>query len=161
MSIISLWVMILFFLGNIVNTKIETIKDIKEQQQAELKNYHDFMARNQNVDKYREKVNFNLNLLAEKIPSDLCEEKFLLQLNDMAKYSAVEILEIVPQEKQVQDNIKQQRIKLTLQGNYFEIIDFLRQLNVNNRLVSIQDSNIFIQNDTINAKLTLQIYANN
>ena len=61
----------------------------------------------------------------------------------------------------MQDNLKQEEIELVLQGDYFAIVDFLHQLNLNSRLVSIQDSNIFIQNNTINAKLTLQIYANN
>lgn len=112
-SIISLWIMILFFLGNIVSSKIDILNIERNQQQEELISYYDFMAKNKNIDSYREKINFNLNLLTEKIPQEIDEEKFLLQLN------------------------------------------------LNSRLVSIQDSNIFIQNNTINAKLTLQIYANN
>ncbi|WP_302486026.1 type 4a pilus biogenesis protein PilO [uncultured Megamonas sp.] len=160
-SIISLWVMVLFFLENIIEVRIDNLVNIKNEQQEELKNYHDFMAKNQNIDKYREKINFNLNLLDEKIPSDIYEEKFLLQLNDIAKYSAIDIVEVSPKEKQMQDNVVQQEIEITLQGNYFSIVDFLHQLSLNNRLVSIQDSNIFIQNNAINAKLTLQIYANN
>lgn len=160
-SIISLWVMVLFFLENIIEVRIDNLVNIKNEQQEELKNYHDFMAKNQNIDKYREKINFNLNLLDKKIPSDIYEEKFLLQLNDIAKYSAIDIVEVSPKEKQMQDNVVQQEIEITLQGNYFSIVDFLHQLSLNNRLVSIQDSNIFIQNNAINAKLTLQIYANN
>lgn len=160
-SIISLWVMVLFFLENIIEVRIDNLVNIKNEQQEELKNYHDFMVKNQNIDKYREKINFNLNLLDEKIPSDIYEEKFLLQLSDIAKYSAIDIVEVSPKEKQMQDNVVQQEIEITLQGNYFSIVDFLHQLSLNNRLVSIQDSNIFIQNNAINAKLTLQIYANN
>ena len=118
-------------------------------------------AKNKNIDSYREKINFNLNLLTEKIPQEIDEEKFLLQLNDMAKYSSVNIIEMMPKNKSTQDNLKQEEIELVLQGDYFAIVDFLHQLNLNSRLVSIQDSNIFIQNNTINAKLTLQIYANN
>lgn len=160
-SIISLWVMVLFFLENIIEVRIDNLVNIKNEQQEELKNYHDFMVKNQNIDKYREKINFNLNLLDKKIPSDIYEEKFLLQLNDIAKYSAIDIVEVSSKEKQMQDNVVQQEIEITLQGNYFSIVDFLHQLSLNNRLVSIQDSNIFIQNNAINAKLTLQIYANN
>lgn len=160
-SIISLWVMVLFFLENIIEVRIDNLVNIKNEQQEELKNYHDFMVKNQNIDKYREKINFNLNLLDEKIPSDIYEEKFLLQLSDIAKYSAIDIVEVSPKEKQMQDNVVQQEIEITLQGNYFSIVDFFHQLSLNNRLVSIQDSNIFIQNNAINAKLTLQIYANN
>lgn len=119
------------------------------------------MAKNKNIDSYREKIDFNLNLVAEKIPQEIDEEKFLLQLNDMAKYSSVNIIEMMPKNKSTQDNLKQEEIELVLQGDYFAIVDFLHQLNLNSRLVSIQDSNIFIQNNTINAKLTLQIYANN
>ena len=153
--------MILFFLGNIVSSKIDILNIEKNQQQEELISYYDFMAKNKNVDSYREKIDFNLNLLAEKIPQEIDEEKFLLQLNDMAKYSSVNIIEMMPKNKSTQDNLKQEEIELVLQGDYFAIVDFLHQLNLNSRLVSIQDSNIFIQNNTINAKLTLQIYANN
>lgn len=149
------------FLGNIVSSKIDILNTEKNQQQEELVSYYDFMAKNKNIDSYREKINFNLNLLAEKIPQEIDEEKFLLQLNDMAKYSSVNIIEMMPKNKSTQDNLKQEEIELVLQGDYFAIVDFLHQLNLNSRLVSIQDSNIFIQNNTINAKLTLQIYANN
>lgn len=159
-SIISLWIMILF-LENIVSSKIDILNTEKNQQQEELRSYYDFMAKNKNIDSYREKIDFNLNLVAEKIPQEIDEEKFLLQLNDMAKYSSVNIIEMMPKNKSTQDNLKQEEIELVLQGDYFAIVDFLHQLNLNSRLVSIQDSNIFIQNNTINAKLTLQIYANN
>lgn len=149
------------FLGNIVSSKIDIFNTERNQQQEELISYYDFMAKNKNIDSYREKINFNLNLLTEKIPQEIDEEKFLLQLNDMAKYSSVNIIEMMPKNKSTQDNLKQEEIELVLQGDYFAIVDFLHQLNLNSRLVSIQDSNIFIQNNTINAKLTLQIYANN
>lgn len=149
------------FLENIVSSKIDILNTEKNQQQEELRSYYDFMAKNKNIDSYREKINFNLNLLTEKIPQEIDEEKFLLQLNDMAKYSSVNIIEMMPKNKSTQDNLKQEEIELVLQGDYFAIVDFLHQLNLNSRLVSIQDSNIFIQNNTINAKLTLQIYANN
>ncbi|WP_259317125.1 MULTISPECIES: type 4a pilus biogenesis protein PilO [Megamonas] len=144
-----------------MSSKIDILNTEKNQQQEELIGYYDFMAKNKSIDSYREKINFNLNLLTEKIPQEIDEEKFLLQLNDMAKYSSVNIIEMMPKNKSTQDNLKQEEIELVLQGDYFAIVDFLHQLNLNSRLVSIQDSNIFIQNNTINAKLTLQIYANN
>lgn len=144
-----------------MSSKIDILNTEKNQQQEELRSYYDFMAKNKNIDSYKEKINFNLNLLTEKIPQEIDEEKFLLQLNDMAKYSSVNIIEMMPKNKSMQDNLKQEEIELVLQGDYFAIVDFLHQLNLNSRLVSIQDSNIFIQNNTINAKLTLQIYANN
>ncbi|WP_338154575.1 type 4a pilus biogenesis protein PilO [Megamonas funiformis] len=144
-----------------MSSKIDILNTERNQQQEELISYYDFMAKNKNIDSYKEKINFNLNLLTEKIPQEIDEEKFLLQLNDMAKYSSVNIIEMMPKNKSTQDNLKQEEIELVLQGDYFAIVDFLHQLNLNSRLVSIQDSNIFIQNNTINAKLTLQIYANN
>ena len=144
-----------------MSSKIDILNTERNQQQEELISYYDFMAKNKNIDSYKENINFNLNLLTEKIPQEIDEEKFLLQLNDMAKYSSVNIIEMMPKNKSMQDNLKQEEIELVLQGDYFAIVDFLHQLNLNSRLVSIQDSNIFIQNNTINAKLTLQIYANN
>ena len=48
-SIISLWIMILFFLGNIVSSKIDILNTEKNQQQEELVSYYDFMAKNKNI----------------------------------------------------------------------------------------------------------------
>ena len=49
-SIISLWIMILFFLGNIVSSKIDILNTEKNQQQEELVSYYDFMAKNKNIE---------------------------------------------------------------------------------------------------------------
>ena len=106
------------FLGNIVSSKIDIFNTEKNQQQEELIGYYDFMAKNKSIDSYREKINFNLNLLTEKIPQEIDEEKFLLQLNDMAKYSSVNIIEMMPKNKSTQDNLKQEEIELVLQGDY-------------------------------------------
>lgn len=54
------------FLGNIVSSKTDILNTERNQQQEELISYYDFMAKNKNIDSYREKINFNLNLLAEK-----------------------------------------------------------------------------------------------
>lgn len=54
------------FLGNIVSSKIDIFNTERNQQQEELISYYDFMAKNKNIDSYREKINFNLNLLTEK-----------------------------------------------------------------------------------------------
>lgn len=43
-SIISLWIMILF-LGNIVSSKIDILNIERNQQQEELISYYDFMAK--------------------------------------------------------------------------------------------------------------------
>ena len=48
-SIISLWIMILFFLGNIVSSKINILNIERNQQQEKLISYYDFMAKNKNT----------------------------------------------------------------------------------------------------------------
>lgn len=42
----------------------------------------------------------------------------------MAKYSSVNIIEMMPKNKSTQDNLKQEEIELVLQGDYFAIVDF-------------------------------------
>ena len=54
------------FLGNIVSSKIDIFNTERNQQQRSMISYYDFMAKNKNIDSYREKINFNLNLLTEK-----------------------------------------------------------------------------------------------
>ena len=49
-----------------MSSKIDIFNTERNQQQEELISYYDFMAKNKNIDSYREKINFNLNLLTEK-----------------------------------------------------------------------------------------------
>ena len=97
------------------------------------------------------------------------EAKILAMLNQMANKANVEIIEMTPQnlEKVNIDNIgtintyEQQNFSVNVQGDYFAIVDFFRQINLADRLINVVEEKVFVQNDTIIAKLTLQIYANN
>lgn len=160
-SIICLWTMILFFFGRMINTEIENLNYKADEEQTQLIAYNDFIAKNNNLDVYTQKVALNLELIKNKIPNNMAQNQFLAQLNDIAQLSQVDIIELIPTESVNQETYQQQEFSLIIQGDYFAILDFCHQLNLNNRLVSIQYGKIFIQNQAINAKLTLQIYANN
>lgn len=160
-SIICLWTMILFFLGKMINVEVEKLNYKIDEKQTQLIAYNDFIAQNNNLDAYAQKIALNLELIKNKIPNNMAQNQFLVQLNDMAQLSQVNIVELVPTELINQETYQQQEFSLIIQGDYFAVLDFCHQLNLNNRLVSIQYGKIFIQNQTINAKLTLQIYANN
>lgn len=160
-SIICLWTMILFFFGRMIDTEVEKLNYKIDEEQTQLATYNDFITKNNSLDVYAQKIALNLELIKNKIPDNMAQNQFLAQLNDIAQLSHVDIIELIPTESVNQEIYQQQEFSLIIQGDYFAILDFCHQLSLNNRLVSIQYGKIFIRNQTINAKLTLQIYANN
>lgn len=160
-SIICFWTMILFFLVKFVNININEIKYKENKDETQLVMYEDFVRKYNDVASYKKKISVKLDWLEAKIPKNLEQNQFLTQLNEKTQFAKVDLIELIPKEVVNKNNYQQQDFSIIVQGDYFSILDFCQQLNLNNRLVSIQYGKIFIQNQQINAKLTLQIYANN
>lgn len=166
-SIIFAWIMILFFcaykpyeqMENRLNTQIA------ENQQfiADIKMYK---QKYQDLNKYQIKLQNNEQLLQEKVPANLLEDEVLIKLNELAKSSEVAIISLKPEAVQVENTYSREDIKLSLSGDYFHILRFLRQLNISPRLIMIKQGSISLQenqmeNNLLICNLTLQIYADN
>ena len=168
-SIIILVIMILFFLTKMIDASNKDLNEKIIQEENCLKEYNDCIAKYQDINTYQQSIDVNGELVEAKIPKEMQEAKILAMLNQIANKANVEIIEMTPQnlEKVNIDNIgtintyEQQNFSVNVQGDYFVIVDFFRQINLADRLINVVEEKVFVQNDTIIAKLTLQIYANN
>ncbi len=178
-GIVFVWIAILFFLVNIYGSNIlEKMNDElnTEQQQIEEINY--YVAVHGDLKSYQDKLKLNLQSLQEKVPEsrngEMTDDSFLAQLNQMAAVSRVQIIKLVPQKS---DNAKREKtdetvargsetcleetISMSVQGDYFAVLGFLRQLHVSSRLVAVKQGKIYQLNElnsSIVCDLTLQIY---
>lgn len=168
-SIIIFVVMVLFFLTKMIDASNKDLNEKIIQEENCLKEYNDCIAKYQDINTYQQSIDVKTELVEAKIPKEMQEAKILAMFNQIANKANVEIIEMTPQnlEKVNVDNIgainkyEQQNFSVSVQGDYFAIVDFFRQINLADRLINVVEEKVFVQNDTIIAKLTLQIYANN
>lgn len=168
-SIIIFVVMVLFFLTKMIDASNKDLNEKIIQEENCLKEYNDCIDKYYDINTYQQSIDVKTELVEAKIPKEMQEAKILAMFNQIANKANVEIIEMTPQnlEKVNVDNTgainkyEQQNFSVSVQGDYFAIVDFFRQINLADRLINVVEEKVFVQNDTIIAKLTLQIYANN
>lgn len=162
-GIIFAWLMILFFcvykpLSGSINQMNEQIK----QQNYELNEMADFMAlHNDDLTKYQKQLNTNLMILNQKLPEKIIADELVTKLGDAAELSNVKITLLKIQPSKMQENLVVQNMDVALQGNYFSLLSFLRNVSLFSFVTTIQQGTMFVENDSIKCNLTLQIYADN
>ncbi len=178
-GIVFVWIAILFFLVNIYGSNIlEKMNDELNTEQQQIEEINNYVAVHGDLKSYQDKLKLNLQSLQEKVPEsrngEMADDSFLAQLNQMAAVSRVQIIKLVPQKS---DNAKREKtdetvargnetcleetISMSVQGDYFAVLGFLRQLHVSSRLVAVKQGKIYQLNElnsSIVCDLTLQIY---
>lgn len=160
-SIIASVTMVLFFLNSYVNNKMMVLKANIEQDTALLDEYESFIFNNKSIENYKNTILVKEQMLNDKMPENLNNDVFLVQLNQLAKTSGVEIVSLVIGEEKKADTYRFESFVLQIRGDFFATVKFLQLINKEKRLICIAKGELFQQNSLINTKLTLQIYANN
>ncbi len=179
-GIVFVWIAILFFFVNIYGSNIlEKMNDELNTEQQQIEEINNYVAVHGDLKSYQDKLKLNLQSLQEKVPEsrngEMADDSFLAQLNQMAAISRVQIIKLVPQKS---DNAKREKtdetvargsetcleetISISVQGDYFAVLGFLRQLHVSSRLVAVKQGKIYQLSDinqSIVCDLTLQIYS--
>ncbi|MBM6833171.1 type 4a pilus biogenesis protein PilO [Megamonas hypermegale] len=162
-GIIFAWLMMMFFcvykpLSGSINQMNEQIK----QQNYELNEMANFIAlHNDDLNMYQKQLNTNLMILNQKLPEKLITDELVSKLGDVAQLSNVKITLLKIQPSKMQDNLAIQNIDVALQGDYFSLLSFLRNVSLFQFVTTIQQGTMFVENDSIKCNLTLQIYADN
>lgn len=176
-STVAIWLMVLFFcVYRPYKQNMEGIQNQLQENSVAINTVRTFFAEHGEKNTYQNKLAVNLKLLKEKIPSELAEAEFLAKVNEIAMLSNVQIIEMKPSEykndkKKINEHLENE-IKakedysskcwiITLHGDYFNIVKFLRQINSLPRLVNIMSGEVYSENEYLVCKLALQIYLAN
>lgn len=153
-SIVFAWIWILFFC--IYRPYEQSVVSLQEQiktKKMSLNAIEGYKQKYRDLNIYEAKLQENERLLSEKLPNNLQEDEVLASLNQFAKSSNVQIISLEP---------TGDSIKISLKGNYFELVVFIQQLNISPRLIMIKSASILLEeNNLLKCNLTLQIYADN
>lgn len=161
--IILIWSAVMFFcVYRPLAGSIGQINEQIEENNMQLNEMADFIAlHDSDLQSYQKHLAANLALLNDKFPSLMKMDDVLSQLNETAQTTkaAITSLKIRPAKTQAQTVF--QDIDITLQGDYFAVLSFLRGLNLLPRTAIVRQGTVTQENNMIICNLTLQIYADN
>lgn len=153
-SIVFAWILILLFCIYAPYTRqVDGLKAQIDSNKVSIKAIETYKQKYQDLNAYEAKLQENEQLLSEKVPAYLQEDEVLANLNEFAKSANVQIISLEP---------ATDKIKISIRGDYFAVLNFLRQLNISPRLIMIKSASVLLEeNNLLICNITLQIYADN
>ena len=162
-GVIFIWVILLFFcIYKPLTNNIAQMKEQIWQNNKELEEMNNFvLLHNNDLTVYQKQLATNLSVIKQKIPTDLVIDETLQKINQIAQDTNMIITSLKIQPAKKYENILVQDIDISLKGDYFSILVFLRGLNLSSRTIIVKQGKIITDNDSLKCNLTLQIYADN
>lgn len=162
-GVIFIWVILLFFcIYKPLTNNIAQMNEQIWQNNKELEEMNNFvLLHNNDLTVYQKQLATNLSVIKQKIPADLVTDETLQKINQTAQDTNMIITSLKIQPAKKYENILVQDINISLKGDYFSILAFLRGLNLSSRTIIVKQGEMITENDSLKCNLTLQIYADN
>lgn len=162
-GVIFIWVILLFFcIYKPLTNNIAQMNEQIWQNNKELEEMNNFvLLHNNDLTVYQKQLATNLSVIKQKIPTDLVIDETLQKINQIAQDTNMIITSLKIQPAKKYENILVQDIDISLKGDYFSILAFLRGLNLSSRTIIVKQGKMITDNDSLKCNLTLQIYADN
>ena len=157
------WIILLFFcVYRPLTASIAELNGQIQQDSGELAEINNFaLIHNNDLTAYEKQLDINLAVLEQKIPSGAATDEALQQISRAAQTANVVITSLKIQPEKKQADISSQDIDVSLKGDYFSLLSFLRSVNLFSRTVIVEQGTMNAENDTLTCNLTLQIYTDN
>ncbi len=136
--------------------ELRTETEMHAMQSAEIVN---FMNGHPDFPQYMEELGKQRERADRALPDSLEQGRFLGMLQQCALDHNILLQEIVPAEIRQEKEWYYLPIHLKLTCNYFQLIDFLEQLNAAERFMALQDMEVRKKEDALSCELTLHVYA--
>lgn len=162
-GLIVVWIILLFFcVYKPLTAGIDELDRQIQKNSYELEEMNNFaLIHNNDLTAYQKQLAVNLSVLEQKIPSDMATDETVQQISQVAQTADVVITSLKIQPAEKKENILIQNIDISLKGNYFSLLAFLRSVNLFTRTVIARRGIVSAENDTLVCNLTLQIYTDN
>lgn len=108
---------------------------------------------------YQKELEARRQLAYQAIPENIGQASFLLDMERKAGQAHLQLLLIQPGELVQTDGRQSLPVHLRVQGSYFSLLTFMRELQNGERLVTVQDLGIKLANGQLQVDLLVNIYA--
>lgn len=132
--LLSIIVAVLVMLGFgvlVLRPQISKISDVKKMQQEEQKkkqNAEATLKRLQDAKKQAAETEAKLIEVKKRLPEDPQLASFIVEIQDMANQAGINLVSITPEEMAQQKNYTNIPLKIHIEGDFFDIVDFLYRL---------------------------------
>lgn len=154
-----------FLLGMGIWYGYQQMEAYQEQRQAIEKATTRVAALNQlqmdhtNLEVYQMEVAKQRQMAEKLLPRNIQMAELLAYVQQTARNSGLELQELMPMDSKPLGKLQIQPVKVRLQGEYFPLLEFLRQLDKGTPLVQIGNMELKQQPEGLSSKFTLNFYA--
>ena len=137
----------------------ETKKAAIEKAAARAAALHELQLGHDNLEAYQMEVAKQRQMAERLLPKQIQMAELLAHVQQIAKNSGVALQELVPMESKMQGRLQVQPIKVRLQGDFFALLEFFRQMDKAAPLVQVGNMELKQQPEGLMSKLVLKFYA--
>lgn len=159
--ILGICVMVVYILYYIpYNAEMQNIKNAIKDNEQKLRILKTFAAEREKDENFINKMAMDNLYWENKLPEQNDETVFISFLQEVAKNSGTEISSIEPNFPLAKSSTYEEIIiKIKIEGNYFQLLDFLTQLNEAQRYNIVDKININSQNNLLKADMAIKIFS--
>ncbi len=107
---------------------------------------------------YLAELDKKLLFIDQLLPNDPDIASFLIQAEQAAQLSGVQVAEIVPNQAEPKNGYREFSVTMTIKGDYFQILDFFQRLEGMQRFSSAAALAVQVKSGVIEGKITVQVY---
>jgi len=159
LGMIFLSVMVYTFVYVPRQQKILELTAAVTEKETSVISIENFMNEHPDMPAYEQELQKKDDFLAQMLPNNMALSSFLSEVEKMAAVSQVTLVQIKPNKLISKGNYQEIPILLEFQGDYFQILHFLRQIETARRFNKGSHLSIQRQDDVLVCKLVLSIYS--
>jgi len=129
------------------------------EKETSIISIENFMNEHPDMPAYEQELQKKDDFLAQMLPNNMELSSFLSEVEKLAAASQVTLVQIKPNKLISKGTYQEIPILLEFQGNYFQILHFLRQIEAAHRFNTGSHLSIQKQDDVLVCKLLLSIYS--
>lgn len=142
-----------------INRERENLQEEINVVQQDVNKADKFRQEHSNYEVYEKNLTMKNDMFKGKIPEKIAIGSFMENISKAANREQLNIVKLEPNAISTEENYTSQSVDLELQGSYFQIIDFFRDLEKEKTFIGVDKVHISSQENIIRCNVTLKIYA--
>lgn len=112
-----------------------------------------------NLEQYQMEVEADAAKMTKLLPDEMENASLLAAVKKAADKSGMEVKELSPSEISEEDDLAQIVMDVHLQGDYFMLVDFMRNLQQDGRLLQIASMDLLQKGNVLECRLGIKAFA--
>lgn len=158
--VISFWLVFSYWLIYVPShTKLQQLRADVSANEQQLMSIKQFIDQYDSIDEFEEKVSKENTFWENKLPDNKNETEFISLLQETAYKNNTKVMSIEPADdiKKIND-VQASLIRIKLQCDYFQLLAFLRDLDMLSRYNVVERVNIAKKNNILESDLLIKIF---